>query len=106
MSADKLDIPAWRVSIKASLEVDFITSEDFEGFMQALDELEEARKRIVGLEKKIPQCFILMPKHWPSRYNASHDPCDTIDGPCSCGAWHSIYDKWVQNNMKKYGINP
>lgn len=24
----------------------------------------------------------------PSRYNASTDPCDMLEGPCACGAWH------------------
>lgn len=28
------------------------------------------------------------PKGWPRYYNACQDPCDTIDGPCVCGAWH------------------
>ena len=29
-----------------------------------------------------------MPEHI-NLYNATHERCDMMDGPCSCGAWHS-----------------
>ncbi len=35
------------------------------------------------------------PDHWPKRYNACTDPCDMLDGPCACGAWHSE-DDWLR----------
>lgn len=28
------------------------------------------------------------PKDWPRYYNGCAEPCDTIVGPCCCGAWH------------------
>ena len=29
-------------------------------------------------------------KEWPSVYNGSNEPCDMLDGPCGCGAYHSL----------------
>ncbi len=28
-------------------------------------------------------------------HNACTDPCDMIDGPCACGAWHSAKE-WIE----------
>lgn len=39
--------------------------------------------------------LISMPKEI-DLYNGSNERCDTMNGPCSCGAWHSkseIYTK-------------
>lgn len=43
---NKLDIEAWKTSLNASIDTGYITSEDFEGFMQALEELEIARQQL------------------------------------------------------------
>lgn len=43
-----------------------------------------------------------IPDHWPKRYNACTDPCDTLDGPCACSAWHDEGD-WVQM-IAEYGL--
>lgn len=33
------------------------------------------------------------PDEWLTRhFNASHDPCDMLIGPCACGAWHKATD--------------
>ena len=42
------------------------------------------------------------PDHWPKRYNACSEPCDVIDGPCCCGAWHSVFD--FQAMIVAYGF--
>lgn len=47
--------------------------------------------------------YVGVPKHWPKRYNACTDPCDVIKGPCCCGAWHFLGEKWVKQHMKRYG---
>jgi hypothetical protein len=39
------------------------------------------------------------------RYNGLSEPCDTIDGPCCCGAWHSI-EEWesiLKSEVEKIG---
>lgn len=46
---------------------------------------------------------VLWPKNWTDRhYNASHEPCDMLVGPCSCGAWHMESEDWVQAMLFKY----
>lgn len=43
------------------------------------------------------------PEDWTDyHYNASHEPCDMLIGPCSCGAWHSENETWVQEILKKH----
>jgi len=37
------------------------------------------------------------PSNWTDRhYNGGREPCDTLVGPCSCGAWHTENEDWVQ----------
>lgn len=45
----------------------------------------------------------MTPAHWPPRYNGYNDPCDTIDGPCCCGAWHVLGEEWVTDHIDKFG---
>ncbi len=33
-------------------------------------------------------------------HNACTDPCDMIDGPCACGAWHSAKE-WIEKLHKQ-----
>jgi hypothetical protein len=43
------------------------------------------------------------PANWTDRhYNASHEPCDMLVGPCSCGAWHMESEDWVQVMLFKH----
>ena len=44
---------------------------------------------------------------WPDdwldyRYNACNDPCDMLIGPCACGAWHTVDEKWVQKKLLEH----
>lgn len=36
-------------------------------------------------------------------YNASGTPCDVAQGPCSCGAWHTVKETQtrIQNAIHK-----
>lgn len=43
------------------------------------------------------------PDHWPKRYNACTDPCDMLEGPCACGAWHRRDEGWVQHMIVQHG---
>lgn len=62
-------------------------------------------------ENQVPQAVVDVegmvgpPAHWPNQYNVCSDPCDMIDGPCACGAWHSPTDEWVQNGIKWFGLH-
>ena len=40
-------------------------------------------------------------------YNACSDPCDMLQGPCACGAWHQ-QKEWPDNiQMEVFGnISP
>lgn len=45
------------------------------------------------------------PDHWPLRYeDYDSPPCNTIEGPCSCGAWHTMDEDWVQEMIGKHGL--
>ena len=50
--------------------------------------------------------IVVVPRHWPPRYNVCTDPCDMLQGPCACGAFHFLDEKWVLNGLKAYGIKP
>jgi hypothetical protein len=42
------------------------------------------------------------PADWTDRhYDALHEPCDTLIGPCSCGAWHEDED-WVRAMLLRH----
>ncbi len=47
--------------------------------------------------------MILYPEHWPPHHNGG-ERCDMIDGPCACGAWHHLTEKWVAAGMVDHGL--
>ncbi len=40
--------------------------------------------------------FLPFPEHWPPYHNVSTEPCDMLQGPCVCGAWHQLCE-WAIN---------
>lgn len=32
------------------------------------------------------------PDHWPPYYNGIGTPCDFLQGPCACGAYHKLHE--------------
>jgi len=47
--------------------------------------------------------FVGWPPEWTEhRYNARHEPCDMLVGPCCCGAWHLAAEEWVQDVLRKH----
>ena len=43
------------------------------------------------------------PEDWTDRhFNANSEPCDTLAGPCACGAWHDPTEPWVQMLLAKH----
>jgi hypothetical protein len=49
------------------------------------------------------QSIIPIPQEWGARhYNGSNEPCDVLQGPCSCGAWHNVMEWWVQELLQAF----
>ena len=46
---------------------------------------------------------IKYPEGWSKNYNASGEPCDMLQGPCCCGATHSVQDWKVLAEEKPDG---
>jgi hypothetical protein len=44
------------------------------------------------------------------RYNANSEPCDTLNGPCVCGAWHDekewAFLEFLRKNNKEVDAWP
>jgi hypothetical protein len=46
---------------------------------------------------------VAWPREWTDRrYNACNEPCDMLVGPCSCGAWHTEDEDWVQEKLRQH----
>jgi hypothetical protein len=67
-----------------------------EMFVAVRKPLQRVLKRVNGM--------VPWPTEWTTNlhYNASHDPCDMIVGPCSCGAWHNETEEWVRECLKRH----
>lgn len=47
--------------------------------------------------------FVPWPDDWTDfHYNARTEPCDTLVGPCACGAWHTEDETWVQEALTRH----
>jgi len=47
--------------------------------------------------------IVAWPQEWTDRrYNACNEPCDMFVGPCSCGAWHTEDEDWVQEKLRQH----
>jgi len=57
-----------------------------------------ARQRLLRINGVVP-----WPANWMDcHYNGGREPCDTLVGPCSCGAWHTESEDWVQAMLIKH----
>jgi hypothetical protein len=57
-----------------------------------------ARQRLLRINGVVP-----WPANWTDcHYNGGREPCDTLVGPCSCGAWHTAREDWVQAMLIKH----
>ena len=61
--------------------------------------LDNAKADIEHLRKKAE---FDMPQEMQGRFHNGNcpDPCDMIDGPCACGAWHSAKE-WIGKLVKR-----
>jgi hypothetical protein len=59
----------------------------------------------IGTVKPIKQTLqrgsgiVPWPTNWLDYHYNSKDPCDTLIGPCACGAWHQESEDWVQEKL-------
>ena len=57
-----------------------------------------ARQRLRRINGVVP-----WPANWTDcHYNGGREQCDTLVGPCSCGAWHTESEDWVQAMLIKH----
>jgi hypothetical protein len=66
-------------------------------------------KLFVGIKKPLQTILkrvnglVSWPAAWIDyHYNACNEPCDFLVGPCSCGAWHTETEPWVQEALRKH----
>lgn len=79
---------------------------------QIHETIKSARQALVtmftALRRRIPQVLIpengvvSWPEDWTDRHYNSQDPCDTLVGPCICGAYHTEKEGWVQSTLQHH----
>ncbi len=72
--------------------------EEGNAFEQLKTQLAEAHTTIRHLRGKAE--FDMPDDMRGKHFNACPDPCDMIDGPCACGAWHNAKE-WLGKLNKK-----
>ena len=73
-------------------------SNDCKNCEDLVDKLTDAEKTIRHLRGKAE---FGMPADMRGKFfNACTEPCDMIDGPCACGAWHSAKE-WLEKLIKQ-----
>jgi hypothetical protein len=56
-----------------------------------------ARQQLLRINGVVP-----WPADWTDRHYNGGEQCDTLVGPCSCGAWHRECEDWVQTMLFKH----
>jgi hypothetical protein len=60
------------------------------------------RNRAVRHQLRRINGAVLWPANWTDRHYNGGQPCDTLIGPCSCGAWHMESEDWIQAMLFKH----
>ena len=60
------------------------------------------RSRAVGQRLRRINGVVPWPSDWSDHHYNGGQPCDTLVGPCSCGAWHTEGEDWVQAMLFKH----
>jgi len=68
-----------------------------EMFVTLQDRAAIARQRLLRINGVVP-----WPPNWTDRHYNGGEQCDTLVGPCSCGAWHTESEDWVQAMLFKH----
>ena len=60
------------------------------------------RNRAVRQQLRRVNGVVPWPANWTDRHYNGGQPCDTLIGPCSCGAWHMESEDWIQAMLFKH----
>jgi hypothetical protein len=60
------------------------------------------RNRAVRQQLRRINGVVPWPANWTDRHYNGGQPCDTLIGPCSCGAWHMESEDWIQAMLFKH----
>ena len=60
------------------------------------------RNRVVRQQLRRINGVVPWPANWTDRHYNGGQPCDTLVGPCFCGAWHMDGEDWVQALLFKH----
>lgn len=60
------------------------------------------RDRATRQQLRLMNGVVPWPANWTDRHYNAGQPCDTLVGPCSCGAWHLASEDWVQALLFKH----
>jgi len=67
-----------------------------------IEMLVSLRSRAVRQQLRRINGAVPWPANWTDRHYNGGQPCDTLIGPCSCGAWHIESEDWVQAMLFKH----
>ena len=67
-----------------------------------IEMLVSLRNRAVRQQLRRINGAVPWPANWTDRHYNGGQPCDTLIGPCSCGAWHMESEDWVQAMLFKH----
>jgi len=67
-----------------------------------IEMLVSLRSRAVRQQLRRINGAVPWPANWTDRHYNGGQPCDTLIGPCSCGAWHIESEDWVQATLFKH----
>jgi hypothetical protein len=55
------------------------------------------------MNNSLPNPLICYPVDWPKRFNGNNEPCDMLQGPCCCGAWHNL-SEWGEHKDRGHSV--
>ncbi len=67
-----------------------------------IEMLVSLRSRAVRQQLRRINGAVPWPANWTGRHYNGGQACDTLIGPCSCGAWHIESEDWVQAMLFKH----
>lgn len=59
------------------------------------------RRRLPRILTPVNGC-VVWPEDWADQHYNGNEPCDVLIGPCSCGAWHTEKEGWVQSALQHH----
>ncbi|MEN6367618.1 MAG: hypothetical protein ABFC88_12460 [Thermoguttaceae bacterium] len=103
--ATEVDLAKGRVGVKQSAQAIIALFEGLKAAAVAAAKREGPQKPPRRTIPRAPNGLVPWPDDFAQNdrhYNANTEPCDMIVGPCTCGAWHSEEEPWVQAMLEKH----